>query len=330
MAHYKVPGLSIAVIQNHEIVLARGYGVVQNNGKAVTDQTRFQAASISKTVATVGTLRLVQDGKIDLDGDLNKYLVSWKIPENEFTKKKQPTVRQVLTHSAGFNVHGFGGYEAGNQVPTLLEVLDGHKRANSPAIRVEYLPGSKFEYSGGGFCVLQQALIDVEKKSFPKLMQDLVLGPAGMEKSTFEQPIPKNLEAVAAVGHQKGKPIAGKWHTFPEMAAAGLWTTPSDLARFAIAVQRAAKGERDAILSAKLTKEMLTPQIAAQGLGFALGGEGKGLYFNHNGINVGFECLLIAYAETGQGVVIMTNANDAGALIDEIVQSVRSEFGWPN
>jgi CubicO group peptidase (beta-lactamase class C family) len=322
--------MSIAVIQNHEIVVARGYGVVEAKGnKAVTGDTLFQAASISKTLATVAALRLVQDGKMDLDGDLNKYLTSWKIPDNEFTKKKQPTVRLVVTHNAGFNVSGFPGYAAGAKVPTLLEILDGRAPANTPAIRVESVPGSKYAYSGGGFTVLQQAIIDVGGKPFPKMMHDLVLAPAGMKSSSFDQPLAQGSEAMAAVGHQNGSPIAGKWHTHPEMAAAGLWTTPSDLACFAIAVQRAAKGERDAILSAKLTKEMLTRQIENQGLGFALGGRGKSLFFTHNGSNVGFECVLIGYAETGQGVVIMCNANNAGGLMNEMVQSVRSEYGWP-
>jgi CubicO group peptidase (beta-lactamase class C family) len=328
MAHYKVPGMSIAVIQNNEIVWARGYGVGEAKGKAVTSDTLFQAASISKTLTTVAALRLVQDGKMELDGELNKYLTSWKIPENEFTKKKQPTVRNAVTHSAGFNVHGFPGYAAGDKVPSLVEVLSGKRPANTPAIRVEFEPGSKFAYSGGGFCVLQQALIDVGGKPFPKLMDELVLTPAGMKNSSFEQPLAKGSQPVAAVGNQKGSPIAGKWHTYPEMAAAGLWTTPSDLARFAIAIQRSAKGDSDAILSPKLIKEMLTPQIGNQGLGFNLGGQGKGLFFTHNGVNAGFECLLIGYAESGHGAVIMCNANDAGGLIQEMVQSIRSEYGW--
>jgi len=329
MAHDNVPGMSVAVSVDHKIAFVRSYGSIQSGGgKPVKEETRFQAASISKTLAATAAMRLVQDGKIGLDGEINQYLVSWKIPINKFTEQKQPTVRQVLTHSAGFNIHGFDGYAAGRKVPSLLQVLDGKSPANSPAIRVEFLPGSKVQYSGGGFCVLQQTLCDINGQPFDKLMHELVLEPAGMKNSTFDQPLPKSFESITAVGSQKGSAVPGKWHTYPEMAAAGLWTTSSDLARFTIAIQRSTKGHSDAILSAKLAKEMLTPQIGDRGLGFVVTGQGKHLVFSHNGINAGFESQLFASVETGHGVVVMTNANDARKLIDEVVQAVRTEFGW--
>jgi CubicO group peptidase (beta-lactamase class C family) len=330
MAFHKVPGMSIAIIQDGKIVVERGYGVVEAGGnQPITAKTRFQAASISKPVTALGALVLVKQGKLKLDNDLDKYLVAWHIPANGFTKKKAVTARHIVTHSAGFTVHGFGGYAPGDALPTLLQVLDGKAPANSPAIRVDFEPGSQSRYSGGGFCVLQQAMIDISGQQFPKLMHELVLAPLAMNNSSFEQPVPKGFDAVAAVGHQNGASVAGKWHTYPEMAAAGLWTTPADLARFVLGVQHAHQGAKNAILPKNLATDMLTRQIGDTGLGVFLGGKGKSLSFSHNGSNCGFECVFVGLAQTGQGAVIMTNANGAGALMDEMLQNIRSEYGWP-
>jgi CubicO group peptidase (beta-lactamase class C family) len=331
MANYKVPGMSIAIIQDGKIVVARGYGVVQAGAnKMVNHLTRFQAASISKPVAGLASLLLVMQGKLKLDDDLDKSLVAWHIPANMFTKKKAVALRNVLTHSAGFTVHGFNGYAPGEALPSLLQILDGKPPANSAAIRVDFVPGSKSRYSGGGFCVLQQDMLDVTKKAFPKLMHDLVLGPLEMNNSSYEQPPSKATENAAAVGHQNGNPVAGKWHIYPEMAAAGLWTTPTDLAHYVIGVQRSRNGAKGGILSVDLATQMLTRQIDDWGLAVALAGNGKSLSFNHGGVNFGFECRLIGFAATGQGAVIMTNANNAGGLMDEMMQSMRTEYSWPN
>jgi CubicO group peptidase (beta-lactamase class C family) len=302
LAYHKVPGVSIAVVQDGRIVLARGFGVVEAGGeKPLTDQTRFQAASISKPVTALAALRLVQQGKLELDDALNKRLISWKIPENEFTEKQSVTLRQILSHNAGLSVHGFRGYPAGAERPSLLQVLDGASPANSAAIRVTQLPGSKVRYSGGGFCVLQQALTDATGLPFAPLLQDLVLSPLKMDSSSFAQPLPKELESVAAVGHVEGKPVTGKWHTYPELAAAGLWTTPSDLARLVIGVQQARRGDRGALLSTDLARQMLTRQIDDRGLGFELEGEDKTLVFTHGGANEGFTCRMFGSFQGDRG-----------------------------
>lgn len=197
--------------------------------------TLFQAGSISKPVAALAALRLVEQGKLSLDEDVNAKLVSWKVPGNEFTKEQKVTLRRLLTHSAGLTVHGFPGYAAGAQVPTLVQVLNGEKPANTPAIRVDTVPGRLWRYSGGGYTIMQQLLIDVTQKSFPELMRQLVLEPAGMKHSTYEQPLPPARAGEAATAHDaNGQPVKGQFHTYPEMAAAGLWTTPTDLALLAI------------------------------------------------------------------------------------------------
>jgi CubicO group peptidase (beta-lactamase class C family) len=330
MARLKVPGLSIALVRNFKVEWARGYGVVRAGGsEPVTAQTRFQAASISKPVTALAALRLVQQGKLDLDEPLNNKLVSWKVPDNEFTKSKQPTLRLVLDHSAGFSVSGFAGYAAGSTLPSLLQILDGAKPANSAPIRIQFVPGSKGRYSGGGFTVLQQLIIDVTKRPFGQALRELVLDPVGMKNSTFGQPPPPGFDAVAAVAHADGIAIPGLWHVYPELAAAGLWTTPKDLARFVIALERARRGETDSILSPRLIGEMLRRQINDVGLGLALRGADKSAAFLHGGSNAGFRCQLVGFAETGQGAVLMTNASGGQALIDELLKSLRAEYGWP-
>jgi CubicO group peptidase (beta-lactamase class C family) len=330
MSQLKVPGLGIALVKDFKVEWARGYGVERAGGsQPVTAQTRFQAASISKPVTALAALRLVQQGKLDLDEALNQKLVSWKVPDNEFTQRKQPNLRLVLAHGGGFSVHGFPGYPAGRNLPTLLQILDGSKPANSAPIRVQYVPGSRGQYSGGGYTVIQQLMIDVTKLPFPQAMRELVLDPLGMKDSTFVQPPPDGFESVAAIAHVNGTPLSSLWHVYPEMAAAGLWTTPSDLARFVIALQRARRGDADSILSPRLIGEMLRRQINDVGLGVALRGTGKSAAFLHGGSNAGFRCHLIGFAQTGQGAVLMTNADTGQALIDELVKCLRAEYGWP-
>jgi CubicO group peptidase (beta-lactamase class C family) len=326
LAHYKVPGVSIALIQDGKVLWARAF----DEAKTLTGKTRFQAASISKPVTALAALLLAQQKKLQLDRDVNLELVSWKVPDNEFTKKQHPTVRQILSHSAGFNVHGFGGYAAGAPVPTLLEVLDGKKPANSAAIRVVMVPGTKMQYSGGGYCVLQDLMIDVTKTPFPKLMEELVLGPLGMKQSTYAQPLPKSWEAEAAVAHDdKGRPLAGRWNVYPEMAAAGLWTTPSDLALFVLALSRAHQQDKDVILGPEMAKAMFTPQLGGFGLGIILNGKDRSLSFSHNGANAGYRCAFIGFPATGQGAVLMTNSDNGDQVVSEFMENLRAEYHWP-
>lgn len=331
MRFYKTPGVSIAVINNGAIEWAKGYGIREAGGNdPVTAETLFQAASISKPVAAMGALRLVEQGKLSLDEDVNRKLVSWKVPDSEFTKEKKVTLRGLLSHSAGLTVHGFAGYAADATAPTLLQVLNGQTPANSAAIRVDLAPGAKWRYSGGGFTILQQLIIDITGKPFPQFMQETALRPLGMTHSTYEQPLPKNLWAQAASGHlPKGEMAKGNWHVYPEMAAAGLWTTPSDLARFAIELQKSRAGKSNKVLSQQMTTQMLTPQIGEWGLGLAVQGTGRAARFSHGGSNEGFRCQLIAYTDSGQGAVVMTNSDNGGGLAQEILLAVAKEYGWP-
>jgi CubicO group peptidase (beta-lactamase class C family) len=330
MAYYRVPGVGIAVINNGALEWARGYGVTAaHETRPVTTDTLFQAASISKPLTAMAALALVQDGRLSLDEDVNLKLKSWRVPDNTFTAGRQVTLRALLAHNAGFNVEDVGSYAAGEPLPTLAQALDGLSPAHSPPIRVEAEPGKAFRYSGGGYSVIQQLLIDVTGMPFPDLMQDLVLGKLGMTSSTFRQPLPAEYDAAAATGHDvNGEPLPGRWHVFPQAAAAGLWTTPSDLARFAIEVQRSFNGQSNAVLSIAMMKEMMTPRLAGYGLGWWVGGTGTRASFSHPGKNEGFLCMLFAYLDTGQGAVVMTNGDGGNALFNQILRGIAHEYGW--
>ena len=330
MTFYKVPGVSIAVIDQGRIDWVRGYGFADIAAKwPVTPDTRFQAASIGKSVAAAAALHFVEEGKIDLDRNVNDYLKSWKVPDNDFTREQKATLRRILSHSAGFTVHGFPGYEAGKPVPTLVQVLNGETPANTEPIRVDTVPGTKWRYAGGGYTVMQQMLIDVVGEPFPEIMQQAVLSKLDMKDSAYSQPLRNDWQPFAATAYQAdGKPVEGKYHTYPELAAAGLWTTPGDLARFAIGIQDALAGKSHSVISKGMAEQMLTRQIENDGLGLFLDGAGKTLRFSHGGANEGFQCMLVAYAHTGQGAVIMTNSDMGGALNTEILFAIAHEYGW--
>jgi CubicO group peptidase (beta-lactamase class C family) len=329
MAALHVPGVSIAVIHNGKLEWAKGYGVVSVGGAPVTPETLFQAASISKPVSAMAVMHLVQTGKLNLDIDVNQYLKSWKIPTNDFTQKTKITLRELLSHTGGMTVHGFPGYAFDAPLPTLVQILNGAKPANSPAIYVDIVPGSAWRYSGGGFVVIQQLLLDVTGKPFPTFMKETVLGPAGMAHSTYEQPLPKSrLDEAAMPYHSNGQPTPGGRHVYPEMSAAGLWTTPSDLAHFAIELQNALAGN-SSVLSAATAKEMLTPIKGDWGLGIGVGGGAAHPYFQHGGANDGFQCDMVAY-NSGDGVAIMTNSDNGGQLASEILRTIAYERRWPD
>ncbi|MCX6217544.1 serine hydrolase [Spirosoma sp.] len=327
-----VPGLSIAIIQNGKIVKAQTYGFADKKGTIpLTTATLFQAGSISKSVAAVGALYLTEAGKLSLDEDVNVKLRTWKVPENEFTKDKKVTLRGLLSHTTGLTVHGFPGYEVGKSIATVPQILDGVAPANTAPVRVDFVPGTKWRYSGGGYTVMQQLMLDVTGKPFPQFMQETVLTSLGMTESTYQQPLPADKAKRTARGYYGDRSdVKGRWHLYPEMAAAGLWTTPSDLARFAIGIQQALAGKSGAVLSQQMTKQMLTDQKDNDGLGVFLQGEGHTMRFGHGGRDEGFDAQFTAGAETGQGVAIMINANDNSRMMSRIVDAVAKHYNWPD
>ncbi len=327
MAALKVPGVSVAVFKEGRIEWARGYGLADiESNRPVTGETLFQAASISKPVAALAGLRLAERDSLDIDADVNSVLTSWKIPENEFTSEEKVTLRRILNHTAGTTVWGFPGYSRTETIPSTVEVLQGS--GNTDPITVFKTPGESWRYSGGGYTVGQLLIQNVAGRAFPQIMQELVLEPAGMKSSTYEQPLPENRRALAASGYRRdGTKVEGDWHVYPEMAAAGLWTTPSDLARFAMAIQRSRSGEPGSLLGESLIREMLQPGMNNHGLGPGISEDG--LRFGHGGANEGFRCQFTAFIEGGNGVAVMTNSDSGGGLAQEIILTIGSEYGWP-
>ncbi len=339
MAHFRIPGCSIAVINSNRIEWARGYGYKENGREEpVTSETLFQAASISKPVAAAAALHFVETGDFDLDANVNASLQSWRLPENRHTADSPVCLRGLLSHRAGITVHGFRGYAADEEIPTLRQILDGEPPANSAPVRVDLPPDSRFRYSGGGYTILQQMLIDRSRETFPDLMWETVLKPSGMLLSTYHQPLPVTMRPQAASGHRTdGQPIAGRWHAYPEMAAAGLWTTPTDLARFVLELMKRRRGENHPFLSVDMVNEMWTIQsptdtAASQGmgLGFMIDRRKENLKISHGGSNEGFRCVLVAYPEKGQGAIVMTNSDNGGYLLEEVLRGISAEYDWPD
>ncbi|MCA6075562.1 serine hydrolase domain-containing protein [Fulvivirga sedimenti] len=331
MAHYRVPGVSIAFFENNEIQWTRTYGFLDSGRtQAVDENTRFQAASISKPVAASGMMKLIESGDLDLDADVNTYLTGWKLPENPYDPNEHVTLRRLVTHNAGLTVHGFRGYASDEPVPGTMEILLGETPANSDAILPDTIPGAIWRYSGGGYTLMQYVIETNFNSSFSAFMKENVLDPAGMERSIYQQPLPEDMHQNTSVGHRPdGQPVTGKWHTYPEMAAAGLWTTPSDLGRWAMAVQRAYNGSETEFIQPETAKMILTKHINDWGLGPGLGGEGDSLYFRHGGANEGYRCMLFSFAGPGgQGMAIMTNGDLGGPLMNEIARSVDAAYGW--
>lgn len=328
MAHYKIPGVSIAVIQDYKLIWAKGYGWANDSLKIpVTTKTLFQAASISKSLNGVGILKLVQDKKLDLYADINNYLSSWKFPYDSVAKGKKISVANLLSHTAGLTVHGFRGYDYGAPLPTVLQVLDGVPPANSDPVRSMFEPGLRSEYSGGGTTISQVIVMDITHRQYAEYMKKEVLQPLGMTASSFSQPPVDIQPALLATAYRgDGKPIPGNYHVYPEVAAAGLWSNPTDLAKYVIETQLAAAGRSAKVLNQATTNLRLTPYLDKNAaLGVFVDAEGG--YFGHGGGNEGFRCQYYGSLKDGNGVVVMVNS-DNGSILQEVVNSVAKVYGF--
>ena len=332
MAELGVPGVSIAVIRDFEVHWAKGYGTADvETGATVDVETVFQAASISKPVAAMAVLRAVQDGLFSLDDDINDILRSWSLPGDGFTRTQPVTPRMLTSHTSGLgDGFGFPGYDPTVRVPTTVQILNGEEPSNVGRVFMERPPLTVMKYSGGGVTVMELALSDAVGRSFSDIAADFVLRPIGMTNSTYEQPLPPSKDRNAARAHgTAGEPMGAKWHVYPERAAAGLWTTPTDLARFVIEVQKSVRGESNRVLSRTNVQEMLSPVgVGSYAVGFSVSQEGEGWYFGHGGSNWGFRALLAAHKVKGYGVVVMTNGSRGGVIANEVKARVARAYAW--
>lgn len=257
MRYYNAPGLSIAVINRGKIEWVRSYGVKEaGKNEPVTPETVFAAGSVSKPVAAMAALHFAEQSKLELDEDVNHKLVSWKVPENEYTEQEKVTLRRLLNHSAGLPLFDSAGYRDGESFPTIVQALNGVKPAIGQPVRVEFVPGSRWQYSSAGYGILQLLLMDVTGKPFSEVMRETVFDQLGMSHSTYEQPLPKQFWNLAATGHSSinGEPVPGRWRATPAAAAGGLWTTPTDLARFIIELQESKAGKSWKVISPEMAK----------------------------------------------------------------------------
>jgi CubicO group peptidase (beta-lactamase class C family) len=332
MKTFGVPGITVAVIRDFAVHWAKGYGVADvATGALVNTETVFQAASISKPVTAMAVLKAVQDGLFGLDDDINDILTSWRLEGGEFTRGNPVTPRTLASHVSGLgDAFGFPGYDPTVPLPTPVQILEGHALSNVGPVFMERAPWTANEYSCGGTVVLQVALSDARRRPFAEIMRTDVLEPIGMTQSAFEQPLSPERDRNAARAHDgKGQAMGPKWHVYPELAPAGLWTTATDLARFAIEVQRSARGESNRVLSRNTVREMLSPVgVGSFAVGFSLGKQGEGWYFSHGGGNWGFRCILLAHTVKGYGLAIMTNADGGGAVMAEVSRRIQRAYEW--
>lgn len=331
MAYYDVPGLSFALINDGELEWAAGYGVKDAGSREpVTTETLFQAASIAKAGVAVAAIRMRDAGLIDLDADIQTFLREFTVPEGAQTESNPVTFRNLLSHTAGITPGGYLGYERGEPYPTDLQIVRGLPPANSPRALVTTAPGTAVLYSGGGYTLVELALQDLTGESMEDVMDEWLLSPVGMDHSTYAQPLPPELEDQAALGHSAdGSVVSGGWRVHPEQAAAGLWSTPSDLARLAMEVRKAYQ-EGSELLKRSSAVELLTEQLQGEGIGLVLRGHGEEFAFSHAGGNVGYRAFMVMHPASGDGAVFMTNSDRGMEVGMEMLRAASAVHDWPD
>jgi CubicO group peptidase (beta-lactamase class C family) len=348
MKYYNAQGISIAVINNFKIEWAKGYGWADSSEKRpVTINTMFRAGSISKSLNAMGLLKLAEEKNLDIYSDINNYLTSWKFPYDTISKNKKISIADLLSHTAGLSVYGFHGYKKGDSLPTIYQTLDGKRPANNSPVRSEIIPGTRqYHYSGGASTIAQLIVSDVSKQPYDKYFDDKVFKPLGMTNSSYTQFPTKDIQKRFATGYYaNGKEVEGKYPIYPEMGAAGLWTTPTDLCKYIIETQLALKGKSNKVLSNEMTKKRLIPETdSSLAIGFTTKNNASGMglfidieknktakYFWHGGGGEGFTAHFYGSLEDGKGVAVMVNLHsiyDGGKLLKEVMNSVAISYNW--
>lgn len=327
-----VPGMSVAVIKDFEVHWAKGYGTADvEAGAAVRTDTLFQAGSISKPVAAMAVLKAAENGHLSLDTDINEILTSWQLTGGAFTANQAVTPRSLTSHTAGFgDGFGFPGYLPGASLPTTVQILNGDEPSNVGPVLLERAPYVAMQYSGGGVMIMQLALEDATQRSLADLSQDYIFESIGMTESTFAQPLSSERDQNAARAHdENGEAMDAKWNVYPELAAAGLWTTPTDLAKFVIEVQKTVYGEGNGVLSTSSVQAMLNPVgVGEFAVGFRIIKRGEGWYFEHGGGTRGFRAQLIGHKLKGYGLVVMTNGEEGLPLIQQVGKRIAEAYSW--
>lgn len=325
MEYYGVPGMSIAVIRDGKILWAKGYGVLQaGKNEPINTETVFSVGSVSKVGTAVTALRLVQQGQLELDRNVNDYLTKWQVPENQYTRRQPVTLRRIMSHTAGLTVHGFADFQPGERLPSTVQILEGSGPAKNRPIRVDIPIGSRFRYSGGGTTVEQLMIEEVTDKAFPEAVGGLVFRPLNMSRSSYQNPLPASHGNIAKAHDRNGNPRAlpRGYEAMPEAGASGLWTTPSDIAKMLIAVMDSHAGDSK-FLSKEIVADMMSPVSPSEyGLGPRLSNQRGQTRFSHGGANDSYRAHFEGYLESKSGLVILTNGNRGTELIREIRESL--------
>jgi CubicO group peptidase (beta-lactamase class C family) len=300
------PGVSVALLRGGELVAVESFGTLSaGGGDPVTAKSVFQVGSMSKYVTAFGALRLVDEGVLDLDAGIDRYLRGWRVPTG--ANDTPITVRDLLGHRSGLAPNEGKGYR-GTSVPTLLDILYGRAPATNGPVAREQPPGC-FRKANVHFSVLQQVMTDGTGEPFPALMRRLVFEPLGMEDSDYDQEFPRRTGRPVALGHHAGgAPVEDGWLVRPDQAAAGLWTTATDIARMTLEIRRAWLERPSALLSARTAEQMLTPAPdSSYGLGAVVDASGTEPQFGHGGSPIGYHALVTCGASSGDGWVVLTN-----------------------
>jgi len=331
MKHYRVPAVAVAVVDDFRVAWVRVYGSKRSGtDRPATGETLFHAKSVSKPVAAVTAMKLFERGELALDAPLDSQLTSWSVPDNQYTRSTAPTLRHLLSHSAGFTRGGVDSYLPSETLPGLLESIEGRPPATVEPVTVDFEPGTGTRYSGGGYGVLQLLLRDRTGRPFSLLADSLVFEPLGMRHSFFPGRMPAELAPFAATGHDvRGEPVPGGREVLPIQAAGGLWTTARDLARFVVALEESWSGRSARLLDRSTARRMMTPQADDWGLGLRIDRPDSVLRFRHTGSGDGFRAIIVGYPSRGDGAVVLANADGAGELRYEILRSAAAEYGWP-
>lgn len=328
MAECHTPAISIAIVENFEIYETYTHGVKRRRTKEkVTPDTLFQAGSISKPVFAAALMRLIERGMLNIDADISEYLLAYKVPTFD-NQEHKITLRQILSHHAGLNLHGFAGYQQGQKIPNVEQIINGLSPSNHLKLKLTKKPETGFQYSGGGYVLAQKIVTDVCKIKFCDLVNDLVLSPLAMAHSTYSQPLPKDKSNEIAFGYNfHNLQLPGGYNIMPELSAAGLWTTPSDLARFGIEIMKALKS-KSAFLE-KNTAELMTRKAyenSPYGLGFAVNHSQKGLTFGHGGSNIGYYSDMVFCPDKGLGIVVMQNSDIGRGIRSEVINAFKEIY----
>lgn len=330
MKFYQIPSVSIALINNGEIEWSKAYGLadIENNRQANV-ATLYQVASISKSINGWAFMKLVQENKLSSTKDIREYLKTWTFPDNDFSRNKTITIKNLLSHTAGLSTRGYIGYAQQEQIPTINQILNGENPANNEAVVPIFEPNTIYQYSGGGYTIFRKIIDDNLTKNYDRFMQALVLKPLKMSNSTFNMPLKRTAKNFAKGYDADARPLISDYYLYPDKAAGGLWSTATDIAKFVIEVQNAYNGKK-ALLSKQLATEMLTPVLEGYAIGFGVKEIGGEKYFYHEGESFGYRSVYYGSPTSGKGVVILTNAypENAKPFMDELLNRVATTYEW--